>query len=425
MSGAAFAITQVRLFDGDAVSEGRTVQVRNGLVQDIDGVVKPGTPEIDGLGMTLLPGLIDAHAHAKPGALEQAIAFGVTTEMDLGSSPEWMDAQRELAASRNDVADVRSTSFGATVPGNHPSVLIGSFFPSGFPTVERPEDAQAFVDARIDEGADLIKFLVEDYQAWPRPAVPRMPREMSDAIVEAAHRRGMLTMAHVTNLDCAMQAVDSGVDGLAHLFMDQVAMPDSVERLAERDVFVVPTMVFLGGISLERTGARVAEDPRTAGLLPKAWHDNLCCCFPENPHASFEAVLETVAALREGGVRVLAGTDTARVGTLGTAHGVSVHDDMRLLAQAGYTPSRACAPRRHSPPTPMGWSTAGASRPDCRPTWCSCRAIRWSTWTTASPSSASGVAGRRSTSMPIARESATPTADQAAQLRAARNVEYF
>ena len=45
--------------------------------------VPPGIPTIDGAGSTLLPGLIDSHAHAwQREDLERAAQFGVTTEFD-------------------------------------------------------------------------------------------------------------------------------------------------------------------------------------------------------------------------------------------------------------------------------------------------------------------------------------------------------
>ncbi len=39
---------------------------------------------IDGTGLTLLPGLIDAHTHTfGVSGLQQALIFGVTTELDM------------------------------------------------------------------------------------------------------------------------------------------------------------------------------------------------------------------------------------------------------------------------------------------------------------------------------------------------------
>ena len=47
-----------------------------------------GDEVIDAAGGTLLPGLIDAHVHLVPGALTQSLNFGVTTVLDMFSTPD-------------------------------------------------------------------------------------------------------------------------------------------------------------------------------------------------------------------------------------------------------------------------------------------------------------------------------------------------
>jgi cytosine/adenosine deaminase-related metal-dependent hydrolase len=135
MSHIKFLIKGARLFDGEAVVDTGSVLVEGekivGVAERLDA--PSGTEIIDGRGMTLLPGLIDAHTHAQPPSLEHAMLFGVTTELDMFSCPEWMSEQRTQAASRNDLADIRSASVGATVLGGHPSMMIGIVFTRQFP----------------------------------------------------------------------------------------------------------------------------------------------------------------------------------------------------------------------------------------------------------------------------------------------------
>ena len=52
-------ITNVQVFDGDAVQPPRTVAVRDGLITD--DTDQPGAATVDARGGVLLPGLIDAH----------------------------------------------------------------------------------------------------------------------------------------------------------------------------------------------------------------------------------------------------------------------------------------------------------------------------------------------------------------------------
>lgn len=84
--GNSFAITNVRVFDGDKVIAKTTVLVVDDEIAAVGPKVKipQGTPTIDGTGATLIPGLLDSHAHAWQRAdLERAAQFGVTTEFDM------------------------------------------------------------------------------------------------------------------------------------------------------------------------------------------------------------------------------------------------------------------------------------------------------------------------------------------------------
>jgi len=89
----------VRIFDGRAVQQG-DVLVEGGLIRSVGplsgehqaalrAALPPRAPQvIEGKGKTLLPGLIDARAHAgSERARRQALAFGVTTEVDVAPAP--------------------------------------------------------------------------------------------------------------------------------------------------------------------------------------------------------------------------------------------------------------------------------------------------------------------------------------------------
>jgi imidazolonepropionase-like amidohydrolase len=86
-------IYNVEVFDGYRMLRSRTVTIENGMIQRV-AAAEPRPPAdsstgIDGNGMTLLPGLIDAHAHIGGGEqpLEQAAALGVTTALDMWGDP--------------------------------------------------------------------------------------------------------------------------------------------------------------------------------------------------------------------------------------------------------------------------------------------------------------------------------------------------
>ena len=78
-----FVVRDVRVFDGERVIPKASVHVRDGMIVSVGDTAPAGVESIAGGGRTLLPGLIDAHTHAFGDALERALVFGVTTELDM------------------------------------------------------------------------------------------------------------------------------------------------------------------------------------------------------------------------------------------------------------------------------------------------------------------------------------------------------
>lgn len=360
-----FLVRNVRLFDGEQVVDATSVRIDGSTITAVgpaastDGL--SADQIIDGTGKTLLPGLIDAHAHPRSPALELAILFGVTTELDMFTTPERIGDQREQARTRDDLADIRSASTGATVLGGHPSMLIGLSFKEQFPVISSADDAEEFVAARIAEGADFIKLLIDDGTAIGHSS-PSLTQEMAAAVVEQAHRHNLLAVAHATSRDGAAQAVAAGVDGLVHIFMDRPADDEIVSQIVDSGVFVVPTLVTMGSMAGDVTGAEVANDARSEGLIPSDWRHNMCQCWQFASPSSLDNALQATGRLREAGVRLLAGTDAADVGVLGTAHGASLHAELGLLVRAGLTPVEALRAVTSAPADCFGLTDRGRVR---------------------------------------------------------------
>ncbi|MET7508465.1 amidohydrolase family protein [Streptomyces albidoflavus] len=342
-SHAPFVVTGARVFDGERSLDGVDVLVEDGRVAAlVRGAGTEGRETVDGTGATLLPGLIDAHTHPTGDALALALLFGVTTELDMFTVPERLGDQRTRAAARDDLADIRSASTGATVLGGHPSQLIGLSFREQFPVVSGPADAARFVRERVAEGADFIKLLIDDGTATGHPS-PTLTEETARIVVATAHEAGLLAVAHATSRQNTLAAVRAGADGLMHVFMDRPPDEETTARIRDAGVFVVPTLVTMGSMAGDLTGRSVADDPRARPLIPSGWHANLCRCWQFGGPGSLRNARDVTAALHRAGVPLLAGTDAADVGVLGTAHGVSLHQELRLLVECGLTPAEALA----------------------------------------------------------------------------------
>lgn len=335
------AIRDARVFDGERVLERATVVLADGRIRDVgpNVAVPVGAELVDGGGRTLLPGLIDAHTHVFGDALERALAFGVTTELDMFTDPQLAarlrHEQREGRAAGR--ADLFSAGVLVTAPGGH-----GTEYGLRIPTLARAEDAAAFVEARVAEGSDYIKAVLDGGGAYGLDW-PTLDRPTLEAVGAAAHARGRLLVVHVGSARGAQAALEAGADGLVHLFADAEPASGFVETARRSGAFVVPTLSVIESLAGAGGGEAFAKDVRLSPLLSASEAERLASGFPlpqRKPSLDTGIARRTVQALARAGVPVLAGTDAPNPGT---AHGASLHRELELLVAAGLLPAQALA----------------------------------------------------------------------------------
>ncbi len=338
-TGNSFAIRDVRLFDGTRVTEHANVVVRDGIVMRAGrgATIPKGLTVIDGDGRTLLPGLIDSHVHVFPGAQADALRFGVTTELDMFSlRPDFARwrAQRQSLAQVTE-ADTWSAGLGVSAPGGHPSgTMPGS---ADIPTLAGPRHAAAFVTARIEEGSDYVKIILEDNSVLtPDRLVPALSTGTVCAAVRAAHRRGKLAIVHASRLRDARTAIECRADGLAHLFADALADPGFIALARARKVFIQSTLGVVAAGSEMALVPQFYAEPEVAALLSTAQKKMLAAGFygPVRPRGIGSA-LQSVRLLHAAGIPLMAGSDAPNPGA---PHGAGLHLELRLLVLAGLPP---------------------------------------------------------------------------------------
>ncbi|MCD0465209.1 amidohydrolase family protein [Flavobacterium sp. ENC] len=368
------AIINATVFDGEnsigkkniVFSDGVITSISDELPQDIDEI-------INGTGCTLLPGLIDAHVHTSVEFLRDALKFGITTELEMMGGFTQKGRDTQLKGIR-DVADVRSAGMGLTAPGGNPDELIPKG--NGIPEfvlkeiekmseeekavflaaheaqkeeenlsidVTSLEGAIAFVHRQVNNGADYFKIMIEEGTVMNAPGLPVIETEILRAAVAEAHKLGKIAIAHVLTAEAAKTAVEIGVDGLAHLFIDRPDWtPELIESIANKGIFVTPCLVLNSSI-IGNSACHVAHDQRVENKLNEDWKMTMCSCFNTFPQGSMQDNFNNVKDLSDAGVDILVGTDVSvpmpHLG--GLAHGVSVHHEMQLLVEAGLTPLAA------------------------------------------------------------------------------------
>jgi imidazolonepropionase-like amidohydrolase len=336
----------VRVFDGNQVTPDADVLIENGKIKDVGpNLVSDNAKIVDGTGKTLLPGLIDAHVHVHGAdTLEQALIFGVTTELDMMMSPR---LEYELKSHENErMASFFSAGLPATVPGGH-----GTEYGLDIPTITLPSEAQKFVDARLREGSDYIKIM---YTAGviigPRGRErPTLNKQTLAALIAATHERHRLAVVHIGSVEGAREAIEAGADGLAHIFHGSSAPKDFGQFMAAHHAFVIPTLSVAHAVCGPKSaGQRLLSDPY---LAPYLSHENISRLKDTFPSAntgwvSCKGSTQAIPLLEAAGVPILAGTDAPNPGT---TYGASLHGELELYVEAGLTPIQALAAATSAP----------------------------------------------------------------------------
>jgi imidazolonepropionase-like amidohydrolase len=265
-------IRAVRVIDGvgDDPLPSLDVLVADGRIMEISAhdparEVPTGSPVVEGLGRTLLPGLIDAHAHytfdptegslqaiasrsdadilaAAAGHAARALRAGVTTARGAGSIRNLECSLRDsIAAGR--VAGPRIVAAGTAVGsvGGH-----GSAF--GL-EAEGQAGLAAATRQVISDGADVVKVVASEAAMLTTTGLPPgamvfgAPELSADelrAIVETATALGRRVMSHAQDSESVRRSVEAGVASVEHAWL---ADEGAIESLAASGAYLVPTLV--------------------------------------------------------------------------------------------------------------------------------------------------------------------------------------
>jgi imidazolonepropionase-like amidohydrolase len=356
-----FVIRHARVFDGQRLVSAQEVFVEGGKIRGVGKglTMARGTAEIDARGDTLLPGLIDSHTHDWGDSTKQALRFGVTTELNMGAPPMFVDDLRRAGAAGKafDSAELLSACNVVTPPNGH-----GTEYGLPVPTLANAQEAQAFVDARIAEGSDYIKIILEDGHAC-HLAFARLSEEELAATVVATHKRGKLAVVHISSQEDARIAVSVGADGIAHLFSDAPPRPEVISLMRRRHAFAITTLTAIQSGLGTTSGASLLADRRLVAFLSPDAQAHMKEPIPFRCTGELANAFAAAKRLRGAGVPILAGTDAPAPGSW---NGASLHGELELLVRAGLSPSDALAAATSVPASTFHLSDRGRIAPGLR-----------------------------------------------------------
>ena len=335
----SFAIVGVKVFDGEAFRPDQDVWVKDGRIRRVGRHLDlpADLARVDGRGRTLVPGLIDGHVHTFGGTLNDAVRFGVTTVLDQFTDPQLAASKRAARETldRGNEADLFSAGMLATAASGH-----GTQYGTPVETLGGPDDAPAWVGARKAEGSDWIKIIHEDGSTFGMD-IATLDRDTIGALIAAAHDEGLRAVVHVSTLEHALEAVALGADGLVHVWGDAIIEDVQAARIADAGVFVVPTLsvtASIGGESMAPELLEAAGDTPLSFMQRQTLANRFSGSNAETTSTADNVATENVRRLHAAGVRLIAGTDAPNPGT---ATGLSMHGELRLLLRAGLSAAEA------------------------------------------------------------------------------------
>ena len=306
---------------------------------------------LDLTGKYLLPGLIDTHVHlagsGEPDSriegddgtvtlkilqnAQKNLAAGITTVRDLGGWNELEFAVRR-AIQRGDFSGPRLMLAGRFISITESGA---EYYPGMYRVADGVDEVRKAVREQVKNGADLIKIgvtgavLVED----GIPGATHYNEDEIRAAVEEAAKFGKSVAAHAHGIDGIRKAVEAGVRTIEHgtfLHRDKRV----AEMMAERDVFLVPTLK----AGWDLMGENLPGVPK--------W-------IIEKSHRLQEDAVKSLRLAYAMGVPIAMGSDAA---TPLSYHGENVLE-IHWMAEAGLPPMQAIVAATLDAARALGWDS--------------------------------------------------------------------
>ena len=304
---------------------------------------------IDGRGMTLMPGLIDAHLHLSwnnaPGIapiqmmpVEEHVINCVVMAKTLIDAGFTAGCGAAAAKTRLDVVIRDAINAGKCVGPRYtaagPEITsVGGLGDTSLPhipdpalnlgiVVSGPEEIRRTVRELIKWGVDTIKINLSGEEITSMPAKHNQfsDEEISMAVTEAK-QRGKKMAAHARSKESVAKCVEFGIDFIYHASFTDEETLDKLEAAKDRH-FVAPGLAWL--INTARNAGDYGIKPGTP--ITEAYEREL------------EAAVDSMQKMHRRGIKVLIGGD---YGFAWTPHGTNAKDIEYFVDMVGMTPMEA------------------------------------------------------------------------------------
>ena len=315
-------ITNARIIVGNgSVIESGTLVVRNGRIASVGPgtAAAPAVRQVDGRGMTVMPGFIDGHRHIINGnadqwlkdqatpRMQELLEAGYTTLLAGGGPAEGnLELERRL--------DSRQLKGPRVIPAAQINLNNST-----------PEQARAELRRLAGLG---IKFIGEE-TINPKPTATQL--ENLKAIVDEGRKAGVWVMVHAASPEAMLAAVEAGTPLLVHTPHFGWVTDEQARKVATAGVKELSTIAF--GAPLFDVFNRDNVPTFRDG---KRWPDDIIDGEGRGREAGYKAV--NARTLWDNGVVYGYGTDTGYLPAKGLAQELkalnlmfSMKDIIRLM----------------------------------------------------------------------------------------------
>lgn len=301
---------------------------------------------IDAEGMTVMPGMIDAHLHLMGIRAYNPVLVFVESPF-LKATRGVADVKKLIEAGFTSVRcacsnlgiPLNEAIKEGTIPG--PRIVASNFaisqtaghgdahmLPQQWLTepyvsariADGPDECRKAVREQIRAGAGVIKIMTTGgvMSEKDAPTHAQFVDEEIAAMVEEAHRVGLKVMSHAQSKVGIELALRNGVDTIEHaIYLDN----ETIDLILEKNAVVVPTFAIVDAL---------VNFGRMAGVPEYA---------VKKGEESYKAHLESIRLAYESGVKLAVGTDFA--GPPGVAHGDNAIELEIFVDKLGLTPMEA------------------------------------------------------------------------------------
>ncbi|HST09438.1 MAG TPA: amidohydrolase family protein, partial [Terriglobales bacterium] len=356
----------VLTMEDDKVLPHRDVLVRDGIIRNVEQHkskkhLANDATVVGGTGKFLLPGFADMHVHTDFGDEQQLklyVVHGITTVLNLNGSPQALEWKRKITS--GEMLGPTFYTSGQIVDGDPPTNNTHL-------VVKTRAEAEKTVDEQAAAGYDFVK----PYSA--------LSRDEYAGVVDAARRDHVRLVGHVP-WDVGVQGtIDAHQDAIAHVeelyryFVDRHKKPppdtkpdpSKISTLAtslrDNHVWVITTLSANTDILKQATALDTVLNSPEMKFVPKSYLDD--CKTGGDPYTKRGSdwvlqnqimvpfLFKIAAGLKAAGVPMMAGTDATNPIQV---PGISLHDELEQLVEAGLTPYEALVTTTRNPQIFLG-----------------------------------------------------------------------